>query len=236
MTVRFNQAFDTVPADSVDFKQLDKTYSSVRTSRRRGFYRRYGKRSLDIALVLLSAPLVLLVMLPMIAMVALDGGRPFYSQMRVGVNGSSYRMWKLRSMVHNAEEKLSAYLATNKVAKEEWDRDQKLKNDPRITKVGRIIRKTSLDELPQLWNVLKGEMSIVGPRPMMINQRRMYPGKHYFALRPGITGAWQISARNESTFAERAEFDAGYSRSLSFKEDLRIISATVGVVAKGTGH
>ncbi len=236
MTLRFNQNYQAVPAESADFTDLKASTTPVRTSRRRGFYRRYGKRSLDIALILLAAPIVLLVLLPMIVMVALDGGRPFYSQMRVGVNGSSYRMWKLRSMVHNAEEKLSDYLATNPEAKEEWDRDQKLKNDPRITKVGRIIRKTSLDELPQLWNVLKGEMSIVGPRPMMINQRRMYPGKHYYALRPGITGAWQVSSRNESSFAERAEFDADYNRSLSFKEDLRIITATVGVVVKGTGH
>lgn len=99
---------------------------------------------------------------------------------------------------------------------------------------GPDIRKTSLDELPQLWNVLMGEMSIVGPRPMMINQRRMYPDKHYFALRPGITGAWQVSSRNDSSFAERATFDADYNRCLSLREDLRIIKATFGVVLKGT--
>lgn len=236
MTVGFNRNYQAVPADQVEFANVSKPQIGERVSRRRGLYRRFGKRSLDIILVLASAPLVLAVLLPMIALVAMDGGRPFYSQMRVGVNGRSYRMWKLRSMVHNAEEKLSTYLASNPEAKAEWDRDQKLKNDPRITKVGRIIRKTSLDELPQLWNVLMGEMSIVGPRPMMINQRRMYPGKHYFALRPGITGAWQVSSRNDSSFAERATFDADYNRNLSLKEDLRIIKATFGVVLKGTGH
>ena len=236
MAIRFTQNYQAVSAESADFQGLKTSNVTERTSPRRGLYRRYGKRTLDIVLVLISAPLVLLLLLPMIALIAMDGGRPFYSQMRVGVNGSSYRMWKLRSMVENAEEKLSVYLAENPEAKAEWDRDQKLKNDPRITRVGKIIRKTSLDELPQLWNVLKGEMSIVGPRPMMINQRRMYPGKHYYALRPGITGAWQVSSRNDSTFAERALFDARYNRSLSFREDLRIIGTTVGVVLRGTGH
>lgn len=236
MTVRFNQSYEALPVDDAGFVGNTSAGYDRTASPRRSPYRRFGKRSLDIALVILSAPLVLVVMLPLVILISLDGGNPFYTQMRVGVSGKSYRMWKLRSMVDNAEEKLSTYLANNPKAKAEWDRDQKLKSDPRITKVGRIIRKTSLDELPQLWNVLQGEMSIVGPRPMMVNQRRMYPGKHYYSLRPGITGSWQVSSRNESSFADRAGFDADYNKSLSFKDDLRIIGATFKVVLNGTGH
>lgn len=235
MTLRFDPNSQTVPAEPADFPAFNRS-NIQRTSRRRSMYRRWGKRTFDITLVLLAAPIILPLMLPVIALVAMDGGRPFYSQMRIGLNGNSYRMWKLRSMVHNAEEKLQEYIANNPAAKEEWDRDQKLKQDPRITKMGRFIRKTSMDELPQLWNVLTGDMSIVGPRPMMENQRSLYPGKHYFAVRPGITGPWQVSARNESTFAERAHYDTSYNRGLSFREDLRLISATVSVVFKGSGH
>ena len=115
-------------------------------------------------------------------------------------------------MVHNADELLEAYLAENPAAKLEWDATQKLKRDPRITLVGRILRKTSLDELPQLWNVLNGTMSLVGPRPMMLCQRASYSGQSYYNLKPGITGLWQISDRNESEFIARVRYDDVYDR------------------------
>ena len=115
-------------------------------------------------------------------------------------------------------------------------RHQKLKNDPRITPLGRFLRRTSLDELPQLWNVLMGDMSIVGPRPMMCNQRALYPGTEYYVMRPGITGFWQTSARNESSFHERAGFDQAYYRAVSLRTDLAIIWRTFSVVLRGTGH
>nr|WP_313860126.1 sugar transferase [Parasedimentitalea psychrophila] len=144
-------------------------------------------------------------------------------------------MWKLRSMVINADSLLETYLAENSAALEEWNTYQKLAQDPRTTPVGRFIRKTSLDELPQLWNVLLGEMSLVGPRPMIPSQKTLYPGQDYYDLHPGITGMWQVSLRNKSTFSDRAEFDTKYNRTLSLRTDLGILLKTVQVVLKGTG-
>lgn len=143
-------------------------------------------------------------------------------------------MWKLRSIVPNAEAQLQSYLDKNPEARAEWDRTQKLRFDPRITPIGRIIRKTSLDELPQLWNVLRGDMSLVGPRPMMVCQKPLYYVSAYYALRPGITGFWQTSVRNESSFAERARFDADYLRHLSLGTDISVLFKTVKVVLRGT--
>jgi lipopolysaccharide/colanic/teichoic acid biosynthesis glycosyltransferase len=157
-------------------------------------------------------------------------------QKRVGRNGRIFKMWKLRSMVPNADALLQSYLATNPAARAEWDRDQKLRHDPRITRIGHLIRKTSIDELPQLWNVFVGDMSLVGPRPMMPCQQEIYPGTAYYALRPGITGFWQTSARNESSFSERAGFDTDYLSKLSLLTDLKILMRTVRVVVHGTGY
>ncbi len=139
-------------------------------------------------------------------------------------------------MVEDADIRLKEYLDANPEAKAEWELTQKLKNDPRITSTGHFMRKTSLDELPQLWNVLRGDMSMVGPRPMMLEQAQLYPGADYYHLRPGVTGLWQISDRNDSTFAARATFDAQYVAGLSFKGDISIIAKTVGVVLRCTGY
>ena len=169
-------------------------------------------------------------------LVMLDGHNPFYRQTRIGKNGRAFEMWKLRSMVPNAEAVFESYLASNPEARKEWDLTQKLKNDPRITVIGRLIRKSSIDELPQLFNVLKGDMTLVGPRPMMLDQRVLYPGLAYYAMRPGIIGFWQTSERNESSFAERATYDASYFNEMSFKTDMGVIFKTVGVVLTGTGY
>lgn len=201
-----------------------------------GFYSRYLKRPLDILIVLLALPLVLPIALVVLVMITREGGSPFYSQMRLGKSGRSFRMWKFRSMVVNADRQLAEYLDANPAAREEWDRSQKLKHDPRITRFGRFIRKSSLDELPQLWNVLIGEMSIVGPRPMMVDQAVHYPGADYYHMRPGVTGLWQITDRNDSSFAERAGFDAEYARGLSLKNDVSIVAKTFGVVLRCTGY
>lgn len=198
-------------------------------------YKLFGKRCLDITLVLISAPVVLPVILFCALMVARDGAAPFYTQDRVGRNGRIYTMWKLRSMVPNAKAHLEAHLQANPDARREWDRKQKLAQDPRVTQVGHFLRKTSLDELPQLWNVLRGNMSLVGPRPMMPEQKPCYPGTDYYALLPGITGSWQVSARNETTFADRARFDSDYYRTLSLMNDIKLIAATLRVVLRGTG-
>jgi lipopolysaccharide/colanic/teichoic acid biosynthesis glycosyltransferase len=184
------------------------------------------------ATAIITAPLIMLIAL----FVSLDGHSPFYSQRRLGMGGRSFTLWKLRSMVPDADTRLREHLSADPAARAEWDRTQKLMNDPRITRMGRFIRKCSIDELPQLWNVLRGDMSLVGPRPMMPEQASLYPGISYFALRPGITGTWQVSARNESSFAERARFDSDYYRSVSLGTDLGILLATVRVVVRGTGH
>lgn len=201
-----------------------------------GFYTRYLKRPLDILLVCLALPVLLPVVLVLLVMIASDGGKPFYSQMRLGKSGRSFRMWKFRSMVSDADQMLASYLDANPDARSEWDLKQKLTNDPRITHFGRFIRKTSLDELPQLWNVVCGDMSIVGPRPMMVDQAVHYPGADYYHMRPGVTGLWQITDRNDSSFAERATFDAEYARTLSLRNDARIIASTIGVVLRCTGR
>ncbi len=194
------------------------------------------KRALDITLVALSAVVVVPVILVMALLVSLDGHAPFYTQMRVGKNGKAFRIIKMRTMVHNADALLQHHLSTDPVLKAEWDATQKLKTDIRITWIGRFLRKTSLDELPQLINVLLGSMSLVGPRPMMLSQESLYPGRSYYDLRPGITGLWQISDRNNCHFCDRAKYDTVYKRSMSLKTDIKILLQTVVVVLRGTGY
>lgn len=224
---------NAVGADRADVLNLIKS-GPVRFDRP-SFYGRVAKRALDIALVLLVAPLAILIVAMFCPLIMLDGKSPFYTQPRVGRNGHIFRMWKLRSMVEGADARLAAYLDAHPARRREWDETQKLRDDPRITRVGRFIRKTSIDEVPQLWNVLRGEMSLVGPRPMMPQQQVIYPGTAYYALRPGITGFWQTSVRNESSFADRARFDALYFRDLSLGTDLAVMLRTVRVVLCGTG-
>ncbi|AUQ61484.1 Sugar transferase involved in lipopolysaccharide synthesis [Phaeobacter inhibens] len=200
-------------------------------------YAIFGKRCLDIALVLLTLP----ISLPLILMAALalwlEGGNPFYTQDRLGQRGRVFSILKLRTMVRNAEQLLERHLASDPAMRREWDETQKLKEDPRITPVGRFLRTTSLDELPQLWNVLIGEMSLVGPRPMMPDQLPLYgDATAYFDLKPGITGLWQVSVRNESGFAVRARADADYHGDLCLRADVDLIWRTVGVVLRGTGY
>ena len=199
-------------------------------------YRSGGKRILDLAACLLSSPVVVPLIAVLAFLVARDGGKPFYSQDRIGRDGRVYRIWKLRSMVKNADDILESYLESDPQSRTEWDQHQKLKTDPRITPFGHFLRRSSLDELPQLWNVVCGQMSLVGPRPMMTCQQALYPGRDYYDMLPGISGSWQVSQRNSSTFADRAGFDTSYKRDLSLLEDLRILKKTVSVVVKATGH
>jgi exopolysaccharide production protein ExoY len=201
-----------------------------------GIYRNGIKRAFDTLAILAALPVVLPIILALALLVMRDGAAPFYRQTRVGRGGRLYTMWKLRSMVDDAEAKLEDHLATDSSARREWDTTQKLKADPRITSFGRFLRKSSLDELPQLWNVLKGDMGLVGPRPMMPEQAPLYPGEAYYTLRPGITGLWQVSERNATTFADRAHYDARYEKDLSLANDLRILMTTVRVVLRGTGY
>ncbi len=201
-----------------------------------GLYRNVIKRVFDLVVVLLTGIIILPVIAVLAFVIMLGGQTPFYGSDRVGRNGLTFRMLKLRTMVKDADKQLDAYLRADSDARDEWDTTQKLKSDPRITRLGRFLRKFSLDELPQLWNVFVGDMSLVGPRPMLPEQRALYPGTAYYGLRPGLTGLWQISDRNECTFARRAEYDSEYDDILSFGTDLSLIAKTFGAVARGTGY
>ena len=165
------------------------------------------------------------------------GGPVHYGQTRLGQGGRAFRFYKFRSMVNGSDELLARHLERDAAARAQWTRFQKLENDPRITPVGRVLRKLSLDELPQFFNVLKGDMSLVGPRPCMVRQRSLYGGSwdHYCHMRPGITGLWQVSGRNRLTYAARVELDARYAAQWSLWLDLKILTRTVWVVVSGDG-
>lgn len=209
--------------------------SAISPGHNRSFYSNFLKRALDITVVLVALPFLLPFFLIASVIISLDGHSPFFRQERVGMHGKRFKMWKFRTMVPDAEEQLEQYLSENHEARAEWQEKQKLVNDPRCTRFGRVLRRTSMDELPQLLNVLAGDMSLVGPRPMMPSQQALYPGHAYYRLRPGVTGSWQVSARNESTFAARAKYDDAYETAVGFGTDAGIIARTVGVVVRGTG-
>ena len=229
MTLHVSNLTTDTPADP-------QVLSDSSTDVQQGRYRTFFKRAIDLTLVLLSLPFILPLILFLALAIALTGNMPFYTQLRVGQGGSAFRMWKLRTMVKNADQHLEAYLQKNPEARAEWDSTQKLKNDPRITPFGRLLRKTSIDELPQLFNVLNGTMSLVGPRPMMVGQEKYYHGHAYYEMRPGITGLWQVSDRNNCAFQGRVAYDTAYCHEMSLKTDTRILFQTVGVVWRATGH
>lgn len=166
-----------------------------------------------------------------------DKGPLFYTQERIGKNGKKFKMYKFRSMVVGADEKLAKYLEENEEARKEYKVYKKLKYDPRITKTGNFIRRTSLDEFPQFINVLKGDMSLVGPRPYLEREKEdmSYFYKYIVACKPGVTGLWQISGRSEVTFSERVHMDMDYFRKNSFRTDIKILKKTVEKIVKREG-
>ena len=199
-----------------------------------------AKRALDIfgagvALVLL-APFFLIVAL----MVRADGGPAFFAHQRVGRGGKLFGCLKFRSMVVDSQARLESLLANDPVARAEWEATRKLKNDPRITRIGGFLRSTSLDELPQLINVLRGEMSLVGPRPVQEAEIDRYYGAsaaHYMAVRPGITGLWQVSGRSETSYESRVALDVTYVSRPSLLADLSILLRTpVAVLSRRGAH
>jgi lipopolysaccharide/colanic/teichoic acid biosynthesis glycosyltransferase len=196
-----------------------------------------GKRLFD----LIAASVLLVLALPVMAvvalLVALDGGKPIFGHTRMGKAGVPFRCFKFRTMVVDADERLRRHLADNPAAAEEWARDFKLRDDPRITPLGRFLRKSSLDELPQLVNVMRGEMSLVGPRPVTKAEIDLYgaDAAAYFAVRPGITGIWQISGRNSVSYETRIQMDRSYTQSISLGQDLRILVKTMFAVLWVTG-
>ena len=199
---------------------------------------RFVKRCLDLAIAAVLSPAVaLLVAISALLIKLEDGGPIFYANERIGLRGNKFKAWKLRSMVTNGDEVLEHYLAANPAEALHWHAKQKLARDPRVTRIGRIIRKTSIDELPQFWNVLTGEMSIVGPRPVLESQIPLYGHSFdlYKQVRPGITGLWQVSGRNHLTFAERARLDKYVIQNWSVWLDLYILARTVNVLLTANG-
>jgi len=196
------------------------------------------KRALDLALVALAALLGgWAVALIALAVKLSSPGPVFYGQRRLGRGGREFRAWKFRSMVKDADALLAGYLEQHPELRDEWERTRKLRDDPRVTWVGRFLRRTSLDELPQLWNVLCGEMSLVGPRPIVQDEVAKY-GEHfalYAKVRPGLSGLWQVSGRSDTTYAERVALDCYYVRNWSVWLDLVVIARTVRVVLLGKG-
>jgi Undecaprenyl-phosphate galactose phosphotransferase WbaP len=196
------------------------------------------KRILDIGIVLGTSLFVVPISLIISVLIKIDSsGSILFSQERIGKDGKSFKMWKFRTMVENSNEILDEYLDAHPEALEEWKFSQKLKDDPRVTRIGYILRKTSLDELPQLLNVLIGEMSLVGPRPFFAEQSSLY-GKTYYLykqVQPGITGLWQVSGRNDLGYDERVRFDEYYVRNWSVWLDIYILVRTFWAVIRGEG-
>ena len=195
-------------------------------------------RTLDIAGTLTGLIIAAPALAILAVLIARDGGAALFNQIRVGKDGQGFRCFKLRSMASDAEARLEAVLANDPQAAAEWAEHRKLKNDPRITKLGHFIRKTSLDELPQLWNVLKGDMSLVGPRPIVPDELAMY-GKNaagYLAHRPGLTGLWQVSGRSDCDYDTRVALDLEWSAKRSVVSYLEIILKTVPAVLAKDGE
>lgn len=201
-------------------------------------YYRFLKRVFDIVLTLAGMIVFLPIGLIIAAFIYISDPGPFlFAHRRVGQHGKEFPCYKFRSMVVNAEEALQEYLKDNPEAQEEWNRDFKLKNDPRITKIGHFLRKTSLDELPQLLNVLKGEMSLVGPRPIVQAEVEKY-GEYiqdFYLVPPGITGVWQVSGRSDTTYDERVQMDSWYVHNWSVWIDIVYLVKTVTAVLQRKG-
>ena len=200
---------------------------------------RISKRGIDIvggiAGTLLLIPLTAILFIA--NLVSNDNGPLFYTQKRIGKNGKVFKMYKFRSMCVGADEKLKNYLEENEEARKEYKKYKKLKHDPRVTKIGEFIRKTSLDEFPQFINILKGDMSLVGPRPYLEREKEemTYYYKYIVSCRPGLTGYWQIAGRSNVTFEDRLHMDMDYYRKHTLKTDMKILKKTVEKCLKKEG-
>ncbi|WP_024517160.1 sugar transferase [Bradyrhizobium sp. Tv2a-2] len=194
---------------------------------------------MDLAVALSAAVLLL----PLFIMIALlvklsDGGPVFYGHRRIGMNSKPFLCVKFRTMAVNSDDLLRKHLDASPAAALEWTQTRKLKVDPRITAVGAVLRRMSVDELPQVINIVRGEMSIVGPRPIVSDEVTMYgqDAEYYFRARPGLTGAWQVSGRNDASYSQRVALDRDYVQNWTLWRDITIIAKTVPAVvwAKGT--
>lgn len=195
------------------------------------------KRCLDLVGTLVLLAVFALPMLVTFILVRASGGSALFKQTRVGRGGETFTCYKFRTMVPNAQQVLERLLENDPQAREQWQRDQKLRDDPRITRIGALLRRTSLDELPQLFNVLKGEMSLVGPRPVLHEELLRYGSRarYYLSIKPGLTGLWQVSGRNDLRYSRRVALDVFYVKNHRLSFDVWILWRTVGVVLRGCG-
>ena len=214
------------------------TYASLRHNSDTSGAEQIAKRVFDVVV----ASCILLFTAPLILTIAIfirlqDGGPAVFKQMRLGKDGEQFACYKLRSMVTDAGDRLQQLLATDPDARREWAETQKLTNDPRITALGQFIRKSSIDELPQLVNVIRGDMSLVGPRPIVENEITKYGDqyKHYCAVRPGLTGLWQVRGRSDTSYETRVAMDVEFARTRTFLTDVKILLLTVPAVVNSKG-
>ena len=209
---------------------------AIERQRPRG-YRALGKRFLDLFLSIASLPFLLPIIGICWALARTDGGPGFFAHTRVGRNGRPFRCFKIRTMRPDAEAALAELLERSPAARDEWEDTQKLIDDPRVTPLGRVLRKTSLDEFPQIFNVILGQMSLVGPRPIVESELDRYGpyASVYGSVRPGVTGLWQVSGRNDLSYAERVQLDVEYVARLSLVGDIWLILRTLIEVARRTG-
>lgn len=197
-----------------------------------------ARRAVDVVI----ASLALVFLAPLMVAVAIaikiqDGGPIFFGHRRIGMGGETFKCWKFRSMVTDAEARLAALLARDEEARREWEADHKLRKDPRVTALGRFLRVSSLDELPQLFNILVGEMSLVGPRPIVAGEIERY-GRwfpRYMAVKPGLTGLWQVSGRNDVSYRQRVALDILYVRKANFRLYMAILLKTIPAVLQRSG-
>lgn len=230
---------------------LDDSYSYIEEADRRarkateskaevveGFQYRVLKRIFDVFLVLASIPILLPFVALIAALVVMSSPGPvFYSHRRIRKNGSFFSMWKFRTMCVNSAEVLEEHLANHPEARREWSHTHKLKKDPRVTAVGQLLRRYSIDELPQVWNVLRGQMTLVGPRPIVAAEVEKYGDgfRYYCLVKPGLTGLWQVSGRSELTYPQRVALDCAYVERWSMRHDLWILLRTFASVANKDG-
>lgn len=226
---RFPDSQNLPASFSLPLRVSQGEYKSAKMVAKRGFDLTAG-----IVLLFLLAPLMLLIS---VLIRTADGGPALFKQARIGRGGKSFRCWKFRTMACNADEALQHLLTTDPAAAQEWAESQKLTHDPRITPVGAFLRRSSLDELPQLFNIIAGEMSFVGPRPIVAAERERYGEafSHCFSVPPGLTGLWQISGRSDCSYDTRVSLDSQYAAEWHLMLDAKILVKTVPAVLMQRG-
>ncbi len=229
--VDFDAAFHSLESGNFGYLQAPAYLPATRS------FGAFAKRMVDIVGAVILGMVFSPMMLVIVALTWREGGNAIYQHRRVGRHGKTFGCLKFRTMVPNADQVLRDLLQNDPELSAEWVRDHKLRSDPRVTRLGRFLRRTSLDELPQLWNVIRGEMSLVGPRPVVREELLRYGRsvRVYLATKPGITGLWQVTGRNDTDYRRRVALDTYYARNQTLRLDLYILLKTTRVVVGGSG-